>query len=238
MAKNPKRHELFSHAARVAGGRKRSGNPRPILPERHLFVTEGTKTEPNYLNGMIDQICARYGAACRRQFEVYGEGHNTLGLLTRAEQRLINASDDFQHVWLVYDQDDFPKDHFDNTVKRCEALNLKHQEQGRDTVFHPIWSNQCVELWFLLHFEYLQADVAREQYQEMLSQFLGKKYEKNDPQLFALLFPRVKTALYNAKQLRRQYPDNAPFQSVGTEKSAVNGLCPGGGPNKARRGGT
>ena len=210
MAKNPKRHELFNHKARLASGRERSRSPRPILPERHLFVTEGTKTEPNYLYGMIDQICALYGAPCRRQFEVYGEGHNTLGLLARAEQHLTNAPDGFQHVWLLYDQDDFPKDHFDNTVKRCKALNLRNREQGRDTVFHALWSNQCVELWFLLHFEYLHSNIGREQYQEMLSQCLGKKYEKNDPQIFSILFPRMKTAIYNAKRLRALYPENTP----------------------------
>ena len=118
MAKKPKRHELFSHEARVAGGRRRAGNPRPILPQRHLFVTEGTKTEPNYLNGMIDQICTCYGASCRKQFVVYGEGDNTLGLLTKAEKHLINEPDGFQHVWILYDQDDFPKDRFDN-AEQC-----------------------------------------------------------------------------------------------------------------------
>ena len=117
MAKKPKRHELFSHEARVAGGRRRAGNPRPILPQRHLFVTEGTKTEPNYLNGMIDQICTCYGASCRKQFVVYGEGDNTLGLLTKAEKHLINEPDGFQHVWILYDQDDFPKDRFDTPCK-------------------------------------------------------------------------------------------------------------------------
>ena len=118
MAKKPKRHELFSHEARVAGGRRRAGNPRSILPQRHLFVTEGTKTEPNYLNGMIDQICTCYGASCRKQFVVYGEGDNTLGLLTKAEKHLINEPDGFQHVWILYDQDDFPKDRFDN-AEQC-----------------------------------------------------------------------------------------------------------------------
>lgn len=206
MTKKPKRHELFLHKERVSRGFERSRNLRIILPERHLFVTEGTKSEPNYLNGMIDQICALHGNDCRKQFEVYGEGKNTLGLLSKAEQRLMNASDEFQHVWIVYDQDDFPRDHFDNTVKRCEALNQKNP----NTQFHALWSNQCVELWFLLHFQYLQSDIERQLYRENLSEALGKKYKKNDPQIFSLLFPNIKTAIKNAKNLRALYSEKTP----------------------------
>lgn len=210
MAKKPKRHELFNHKQRLARGVERSRSPRAILPERHLFVTEGTKTEPNYLYGMIDRICELYGASCRRQFEVYGEGHNTLGLLTKAEQHLTNASVDFQHVWILYDQDDFPKDHFDNTEKRCMALNERNQAQERNTKFHALWSNQCVELWFLLHFKYLESNIERTQYQDMLSKILGKKYEKNDSEIFSLLFPHIETAISNAKRIRALYSKTTP----------------------------
>ena len=210
MAKKPKRHELFSHRERLARGLERSRSPRAILPERHLFVTEGTKTEPNYLYGMIDRICELYGSSCRKQFEVYGEAYNTLGLLARAEQHLMNATVDFQHVWILYDQDDFPKAHFDNTAKRCEALNLRNQEQGRNTKFHALWSNQCVELWFLLHFEYLDSNIERTQYQDILSKFLEKEYEKNDPQIFSYLFPYIRTAISNAKRIRALYSNNTP----------------------------
>ena len=208
MAKKAKRHELFSHKERIARGLERSRCPRIILPEKHLFVTEGIKSEPNYINGMIDQICAIHGDACRRQFEIYGEGENTLGLLSKAEKHLMNASDDFQHVWIVYDQDDFPKDDFDNTVKRCEALNQRNEKRNQNTKFHALWSNQCVELWFLLHFIFLQSDIDREQYQKKLSESLGKKYKKNDPKIFSVLFPYMETAIDNAKHLRALYPEN------------------------------
>ena len=210
MAKNPKRHQLRSRKERIALGLERTVTPRPILPERHLFVTEGTKTEPNYLYGMIDRICQLYGEPCRRQFQVYGEGANTLGLLERAENHLRSASDGFQHVWLLYDLDDFPPDRFDNTVTRCQALNERNRLQEKDTVFHPIWSNQCVELWFLLHFDYLQAGIPREAYRQRLSELLGRPYEKNDPELFSLLLPRLRQAVSNAKMLWDSFPADTP----------------------------
>lgn len=122
----------------------------------------------------------------------------------------MNASVDFQHVWILYYQDDFPKAHFDNAAKRCEALNLRNQEQERNIKFHALWSNQCVELWFLLHFEYLDSNIERTQYQDILSKFLGKKYEKNDPQIFSRLFPHIRTAISNAKRIRALYTKNTP----------------------------
>jgi len=210
MAKKPKRHELQSRAFRTSHGLEADKRTRLILPERHLFVTEGTKTEPYYLQGWIDLICQRYGSAAKRQFEIHGEGTNTLDLLQRAEERQYNRSGDFQHVWILYDKDDFPADSFDNTEGRCEALNRRFQEEGRDTRFHALWSNSCIELWFVLHFSYLVSDIDRGQYQEILSQCLGRHYEKNDPELFADLYPHLDEAIRNAKRLMERYPDNIP----------------------------
>ena len=152
--------------------------PRRILPERHLFVTEGTKTEPYYLNGMIERICQCVGENARQQFRIVGDGNCTLNLLKKAEQYQRNDSDGFQHVWLLYDKDDFPADAFDNTESRCKALNKRYQDEKRDLTFHAIWSNQCIELWFLLHYSYLQADVSREEYREKLAKYIGRRYEK------------------------------------------------------------
>ena len=66
MAKNPKRHQLRSRKERIALGLERTVTPRPILPERHLFVTEGTKTEPNYLYGIAGGVIAYLLGRSRR----------------------------------------------------------------------------------------------------------------------------------------------------------------------------
>lgn len=213
MAKNPKPHELRDRAFRVEQNLERASTPRRLLPERHLFVTEGTKTEPNYLSGIVALICNRYGPDAKKQFAIMGEGDNTLNLLQRAEAYQQNDADGYQHVWIIYDQDDFPPDSFDNVAKRCDALNKRFQGEGRDTTFHAIWSNQCIELWFLLHFDYMHADITREQYREILSDRIGRHYEKADEAVFELLLPKMETAIKNAKKLMKEYgPELPPSQ--------------------------
>ena len=204
MARQPKPHEL--RELRKEKNRKDTWRPdrnaRLLLPERHLFITEGTKTEPNYLHGIINLIIQRYGHAAERQFQVIGEGDNTLYLLMRAEAYLQNDSDGFRHIWILYDKDDFPPDHFDNTVSRCVALNKRYADEGRDIEFHAIWSNECIELWFLLHFDYMDAKIDRGQYRAKLSEHLGKHYDKSDDALFSYLQPRIHEAIRNARKLK------------------------------------
>lgn len=209
MPKKPKPHEMRDRDFRVRCGAERASTPRTVLPERHLFVTEGTKTEPNYLKGLVDVICRNYGEAARRQFEIKPEGDNTLYLLQRAEAYLQNEGDEYQHIWIIYDKDDFPACDFDNTVKRCEALSKRYKaDEGPQ--YHAIWSNQCVELWFLLHFNYLDTDIDRAQYRAILSDKLGRHYEKNDKEILDVLLPRTDRATRNAKKLMEKYDKDAP----------------------------
>ena len=207
MAKRPKPHELRDRSTRVKLNLERSDRQKLLLPEPHLFVTEGTKTEPHYLNGMIKQIEKKYGSAVNRQFAIRGEGDNTLNLLSKAEKYEKNGSEFFRHVWIIYDKDDFPADNFDNTVFRCEALNERYSKEGRETTFHAIWSNQCIELWFLLHFIYLDTDILREEYRKRLSQYLKKGYKKNDDEIFSLLYPYMNRAIRNARTLMESYAE-------------------------------
>lgn len=206
MPPKPKRHELQNQKYRLTHGLEQRTHRRLLLPERHLFVTEGTKTEPNYLNGMIDCICQKCGAGARRQFRVIGEGDNTLSLLEKAEKHQKNDADGFQHVWILYDKDDFPPDSFDNTVGRCEALNKRYVEESRDLRFHAIWSNQCLELWFLLHYVYMDTDIDRAIYRKKLSEQIGRHYDKNDEFIFQTLLPHMNTAVKHSKKLLQSYP--------------------------------
>ncbi|WP_304969408.1 RloB family protein, partial [Romboutsia ilealis] len=46
----------------------------------------------------------------------------------------------------MYDKDDFPLDNFDNTQYSAE----KRKEIRK---YRVAWSNECIELWFVLHFQ-------------------------------------------------------------------------------------
>lgn len=100
------------------------------------------------------------------QLDIYGEGDNTLSLLDKAINRVKNNPNGYKHIWIVYDTDDFPSAHINKTNEAC--VNLSTEE----TQYHAIWSNQCIELWFLLHFGFFQSDIHRNEYWTKLSKWL------------------------------------------------------------------
>ena len=182
-----------------------------IQPEYHLIVTEGTETEPAYFGAVKDMINHTYPD--RVQLVVHGLGDNTLSLLKKAKALAASSANVYKHVWVVYDTDDFPADRVNQTVDLCK------EESTEETAYHAIWSNQCIELWFLLHFSFMQSDIHRSSYGPKLSEFMNArhlgKYEKNRKDLFAILFPYIDSAIVNAKKLEtinsgRQPSDSCP----------------------------
>ena len=139
-----------------------------IQPEYHLIVTEGTKTEPLYFQAIRDIINQKYRD--RIQLDVSGEGDNTLSLFERAKERVAKSANGYSHVWVVYDTDDFPAYHINRTAELCNS------ETTEETVYHAIWSNQCIELWYLLHFCFFQSDICRTAYGQKLTEHLKPIY--------------------------------------------------------------
>ena len=156
-----------------------------------LIVCEGERTEPNYFD----------------QFEVTnitidprGIGDNTIRLVKYA----INESkrNDYDQVWCVFDKDSFPKDNFNNAVQLA---------QNND--FGIAYSNESFELWYILHFEFLNSQITRDQYIKKLNNiFKSKKdegfpdsYEKKDPNIYRILKPYQHVALKNAQNLSNNY---------------------------------
>lgn len=168
-----------------------------IQPEYHLIVSEGTDTEPAYFGAMKDIINNSYPE--RVQLVVQGMGDNTLSLFQKAKNLAENSANGFKHVWVVYDTDEFPAEHIDQTATLCE------KESTEETTYHAIWSNQCIELWFLLHFSFMQSDLHRSSYWPKLTELLTaqgcRKYEKNRQDMYSILFPYMDSAIVNAEKL-------------------------------------
>ena len=161
----------------------RRDKARMIQPEYHLIASEGTETEPQYFGAIQKIINTKYRD--RIQLKVEGIGDNTVNLLMKVRQYVQNYGIVFKHVWIVYDTDDFPAENIDMVAQRCEEYNA----QG-ETIYHAVWSNQCVELWYLLHFMYMDTDIDRSRYWPKLSDWLKNigagSYEKNRPDRWPL----------------------------------------------------
>ena len=188
----------------------RRDNPKKLQPEYHLIVTEGTETEPAYFQAIKDIINKQYRG--KIQLEIHGEGLNTINLLEKAKQRVQSSPNRYRHVWIVYDTDDFPSEHIDTTADLCREYSTE------ETEYHAIWSNQCIEVWFLLHFIYLQSDLHRSEYWPKLTYWLKSigagNYEKNRSDMYIVLQPNMDFAIANAKRLDAQNKGKKPSQSA------------------------
>ena len=179
--------------------RQRRDRAIRIAPEYHLIVSEGIKTEPQYFKGLKNDL-GRYRD--KITLEIEGTGKNILTLLDKADElanRYERYGKHFSHIWVVYDKDDFPLDNFDNTADLCKKRSTN------DRKYHALWSNECIEYWFLLHFEYLNTGISREQYYPKLSKHLNCEYVKNDDKIYDKLKPMYKTAIRNAKKMLKAH---------------------------------
>lgn len=160
---------------------------------RFLIVCEGSKTEPNYFDALAAEI--RVSVNVR----VEGLGDNTDSLVTRTIE--LRDADDYTQVWCVFDRDSFPSQRFNRAIQMAEAAGLQ-----------VAYSNEAFELWYVLHFEYLQTGIPRADYKDKLTKHLGKKYEKNSPSMFNDLKARQDTAMRHAARLLSQYEPPNPEQ--------------------------
>lgn len=160
---------------------KTRGKPKELI----LIVCEGEKTEPNYF---------RKFRVSTSNVKVIGAGALPDKVVERAikeiEDAKTNRKDKFEHVWCVFDRDDHPE------KRIISALNL-----ARKNGIKIAFSNECFELWYILHYQLLNSSLHRSQYYPLLKKKLGKSYKKNDPDMYEILLSHQRTALRNAKSL-------------------------------------
>jgi hypothetical protein len=142
--------------------------------ERFLIVCEGEKTEPNYFKSFASSLPPHI-----IEVLILGEGKNTLSLVETAievKDRHAGGDHPFDHVWVVFDRDSFQADDFDNAIHKTEAAEV-----------NCAWSNEAFEIWFILHFEYRNTGMNRDQYKTKLSTILDRPYKKNDEEIYLIL---------------------------------------------------
>lgn len=181
-----------------------------IQPEYHLIVTEGTKTEPQYFQSIKDIINRKYRDRIR--LDISGEGLNTISLFETAKSKAARNPNIYRHVWVVYDTDDFPAENVNRTAELCE------QNSNDETTYHAIWSNQCIELWYLLHFSFFQSDIHRSEYWSKLTTYLegigAGSYTKGRPDMFEVLEPYINRGIANAKKIDDRNKGKKPSSSA------------------------
>lgn len=184
----------------------------------YLIVCEGEKTEPNYFQGLKDDLPK--GVLTYYQIDIEGTGRSTQSLVDEAlrlkktyEQERNRPVD---RLWVVFDRDSFSANDFNSAILRCQ--NTKPE-------IGCAWSNEAFELWYLLHFQYYENRMSRTDYRGLiensLKPFLGNsfRYEKNNGKMFTILkeFGSLDTAIRNAKRLSTKF--------IGSQNYAEHNPC-------------
>jgi hypothetical protein len=170
----------------------------------YLIVTEGEKTEPLYLRGIIQLIEDKMGGNVDVVeipiIDISGEGCSTCKLIEKTDEIVRRAKIIYQNVWVVFDKDDF--EDFD------QAIN-----EGMKKEYKIAWSNQSFEYWAYLHFHYSDVALHRDQWCEKLDEIFKHynlgigEYKKNYSEIYCMLDTHdgVNTAIKNAKRRMTEF---------------------------------
>ena len=100
----------------------------------------------------------------------------------------------YDKAWLVIDKDSFSKDNFKGTI-----------ETARQKDICVAYSNECYELWLLLHFKNVTAYKTRDEIRKELNiEFqnnFGYKYDKAEKRVYGMLIDRQEDAIKRAQKL-------------------------------------
>lgn len=174
--------------------RRKGRGPAKLQPKpRILIITEGEKTEKQYIEG--------YKRACKnpRVAIEYGRGGAVpLTLVQRAKTRKQETDRQarqerdenlkFEEVWCVFDRDEHPN--FDQAI-----------EEARHSSIRLAISNPCFELWLLLHFNDAPGLQHRDKITEKLCSCVTGYNKSINYSVYA---PGNKDASRRARQLDKQ----------------------------------
>jgi len=113
----------------------------------------------------------------------------------------LRSQEEYDQVWCVFDRDAWTEQNFNNAIHSAESDDIK-----------IAYSNEAFELWYILHFEFLNTGISRDAYKAKLTSLLGKKYEKNSKMLYDDLLDKQNTAIENAEKLLNQYEPKNPVK--------------------------
>jgi len=178
---------------------KRNEGTKTVQPGNYLIVTEGTETEVNYFNNIKRILETNFNNSVMVEkvtMNIQGTARSTTVLVKEAIKKRSLKS--YSDVWVVFDRDE--NSDFD------EAISLALREG-----LHVAWSNECFELWLLLHFQNLESAIGRNDYSSKLTSHFKKQkinngeYKKNIKDIFDITSPFVNIAITRSNDLLKEY---------------------------------
>lgn len=172
-----------------------------------LIAAEGkNKTEKTYFSNFEDGT---------KSYNIsYAKGNNTdpLNLVQMLIKQIENMGLDLQDddmAYCIFDTDTNP----DKNKIINEAIQLAKKNNIK-----IITSSPCVELWFLLHYDYTTSNMSNEEVIKRLKKFYPK-YEKN-VNIYPEIIKNLDKAIERAKKLEKYQLDNN--RRIGTVEANPN----------------
>jgi len=127
------------------------------LRQNFLIVCEGEKTEPKYFEAF---------PVPKDVVDIRGLGQNP-SKLVNSTKKIIEQKEEgyYDQVWCVFDRDDWTAEDFNNAIANSKIQEIK-----------VAYSNEAFELWYVLHFEFLNSGIPRSDYIKKLDGLLGNKF--------------------------------------------------------------
>ena len=173
---------------------QRKGKTRNIKP-RILIVCQGEKTEPNYFQGM--KRSERLGSV---NIRIRPKPIDPCGMIRHIIK--LKTQKEYDQIWCIFDIDESAKENVD------DAFALAKKEK-----ISIAYSNEAFELWYILHYEYLNIAINRKKYCKKLSANLKFPYKKNDESMYEILLDKQDIAIGNSEKLLKRYNKFDPFNS-------------------------
>lgn len=181
--------KLFQKRKEAAARRAKREEKKRADQVRVLIVSEGSKTEPNYLTeffkldglGRIEPFATR--------------DHNTSpSRLIEQAKRILTDDTDFDLAFVVGDRDEFQD--FEQARNAAPHINVVPRIQY-------IYSDPCFELWFLLHFELWDSPIDRHKIKDEVKKYI-EDYEKGSSTVARKIYARTDEAITNSENLRNR----------------------------------
>jgi hypothetical protein len=163
-----------------------------------LIVCEGEKTEPEYFR-------AYRVMASVISVDVRGAAGDPMRVVQTAREehdkaaRLYQMRKPYDQIWCVFDRDDVPAHRFRQAIDEAHRLGVR-----------VAYSNQAFELWYLLHFHFVNTAMPRSDYIAKLNSLLPDGYSKNSRTIYRNLQDKQETAIQFAAKLLALYPAPNP----------------------------
>lgn len=178
--------------------------------KKFLIICEGSNTEHDYFKSF---------PVPSNMVEVLGGKNSKNSLVSYALKCQQDPEYAGREIWCVYDFDKKPDenesqvDDFNSSILRAKAHNLK-----------VAWSNDCFDLWFVLHYNFLDNCITRKEIYDILKEKWRLKSFHNEAKtsnfckgLYDMhggdLSEMQSAAIKNAKKLHKSFGNNKHFAS-------------------------